>query len=268
MAAKVNFNEITKIITVTLAPDVNGEIYIDVKTDLYSDGKEDWVINENLRKFVFPVRSAGGDDLPGSKALGATFFLASDWKIRPYEASHKLIINGNLYSEDGTDPFLDTVGTYTVRIIQQVSSLVTSIDVITAADISQAVWAKDITSITTSGTAGKTLYDIGSQGVSVDNDAIAYAVLNEQLDGYTVSGSFGYVVNEVNEDLKRALGLLDENSYFDQQVYNVNDRLLSGRKRIYSDKASVGTDNDVIATYTITCTWSGNQLTSYKVIKV
>lgn len=64
--------------------------------------------------------------LPGEKALGSTFFLNSDWKIRPYNASHRLIINGNFYSADGTDPFLDPLGTFTVRIMQQVSSLVDS----------------------------------------------------------------------------------------------------------------------------------------------
>lgn len=125
MGEKVNFNEITKIIEITEVP-VDDEIFIDVKTDLYSDGKEDWVANENLRKFQFPITAVGGNPLPGEKALGSTFFLASDWKIRPYNSSHRLTINGNLYSEDGSDPFLDPLGSYTVRIMQQVSSLVDS----------------------------------------------------------------------------------------------------------------------------------------------
>lgn len=126
MGAKVTFNELTRIIEIDEAPDVNGEVFIDVKADLYSDGKEDWVANENLRKVYFPLSSVGGNPLPGSKALGSTFFIRPDWKIAPYEASHRLIINGNFYSEDGEDPFLDTQGTYTVRIMQQVSSLVDS----------------------------------------------------------------------------------------------------------------------------------------------
>ncbi len=126
MGAKVTFNEVTKIIEIDEAPDVDGEVFIDVKTDLYSDGKEDWVANENLRKFQFPISAVGGNPLPGEKALGSTFFLNSDWKIRPYNASHRLIINGNFYSADGTDPFLDPLGTFTVRIMQQVSSLVDS----------------------------------------------------------------------------------------------------------------------------------------------
>jgi hypothetical protein len=126
MGQKVNFNEITKIIEITLAPDIDGDVLINVKGDLYSDGKEDWVTAENLRKFYFPISVEGGKPLPGEEELGSTFFLNSDWKIRPYNASHRLIINGNLYSVDGSDPFLDTIGTYTVRIMQKVSSLVSS----------------------------------------------------------------------------------------------------------------------------------------------
>lgn len=126
MGAKVQFDELTKTINVTQAPDVNGDIDIDVKADLYSDGKEDWVNNENLRKFLFPISAVGGNPLPGEKALGTTFFLASDWKIKPYAANHRLTVNGNLYAEDGSDIFLDPDGAYTVRIMQQVSSLVDS----------------------------------------------------------------------------------------------------------------------------------------------
>jgi hypothetical protein len=180
MAAKVNFNEITKIITITLAPDASGEIFIDAKTDLYSDGKEDWVLNENLRKFAFPIRSVGGDDLPGSKALGATFFLASDWKIRPYEASHKLVINGNLYSEDGSDPFLDTIGTFTVRIIQQVSSLVDS-TVQQLREIEYASYGGCVTVDTVNGVPGTT-YNIGTIENPVDNIADALLIDNERFN--------------------------------------------------------------------------------------
>lgn len=126
MGEKVQFDELNKIINITEAPDANGDIFIDVKTDLYSDGKEDWVSSESLRRFRFPITAVGGNPLPGEKALGTTFFLASDWKIKPYNASHRLTVNGNLYSADGSDLFLDPDGAYTVRIMQQVSSLVDS----------------------------------------------------------------------------------------------------------------------------------------------
>lgn len=127
MGQKVTFDEITKTINITQAPDGDGETLIDVKQDLYSDGKEDWVANENLRKFEFPIYAVGGNPLPGAKALGSTFFIAADWKIRPYDADHRMTIDGNLYATDGSDPFLDTIGAYTVRIMQEVSALTNSI---------------------------------------------------------------------------------------------------------------------------------------------
>lgn len=125
MAAKVTFNPTTKIITVTQAP-VGGIVSVDVKIDLYSDGKEDWKSDANLTKFRFPIRAVGGDPLPGNKFLGSTFFLLYGWKIRPYEASHTMNVNGNLYTEDGSSPYVSTIGTFNIAIVSSVSSLVDS----------------------------------------------------------------------------------------------------------------------------------------------
>jgi hypothetical protein len=238
MAAKVNFNEITKIITITLAPDASGEIFIDVKTDLYSDGKEDWVLNENLRKFAFPIRSVGGDDLPGSKALGATFFLASDWKIRPYEASHKLVINGNLYSEDGSDPFLDTLGTFTVRIIQQVSSLVDS-TVQQLTDIEYASFGGGVTIDVINGQSGTggAGNPIGNIQKPVDNTSDALIIATERgFDKFFIKGDItlnNYTdFNEVifvGESKTKSIITIDTNAdvdkceFYDSEVTGVLD---------------------------------------------
>lgn len=126
MGSKVTFDPITKIIQIDEAP-VDGVVEIDVKIDLYSDGKEDWVSTPSLTMISFPIRNVGGDPLPGDKALGATFFLDNAWKIRPYEGDHRLLVNGNLYSEDGTSPFTQVVGSYNVMVEIIVSSLVDSI---------------------------------------------------------------------------------------------------------------------------------------------
>jgi len=125
MGAHVTFDSTTKIIQVDTAP-VDGIVHIDVKTDIYSDGKEDWKSDNLLNKFEFPVAAVGGDPLPGSKSLGSTFFLEYGWIIRPYEASHTLAINGNMYARDGSNPYANTVGSYNVQIIQSVSNLVDS----------------------------------------------------------------------------------------------------------------------------------------------
>ena len=123
MGAKATFDPLTRIIQLTEAPDGNGDVTLDVQVDLYSDGKEDWVANENLRRLRFPIRTVAGDSVPGGKALGDAYFLASDWKIRPYNADHRLIVVGDFWSEDGSDPYLDTVGAYTCRVMQEYSTL-------------------------------------------------------------------------------------------------------------------------------------------------
>ena len=127
--SKISFNIVTRIITITATPTVIGAenvISLDIASELYSQGKIDWVTNETLRKLKFPVSSTGGDTLPGSKNLGATFFINSDWKIAPYEGNHRFVINGNFYSKDGTSPFNRTIGNYNIFLEQTVSSLVDS----------------------------------------------------------------------------------------------------------------------------------------------
>ena len=77
--------------------------------------------------------------------------------------------------------------------------------------------------------------------------------------------------NQIGEGLTRVLGLTQENYYLDNTIYidHQGARLLTnGRLRIYSDASDVGTDSSVIATYQITSTWSGSDLTTYKVTKV
>lgn len=124
IGAKATFDATTKIIQLTEAPS-NGLVEFDIKIDLYSDGKEDWITTPNLTKLPFPLRPVGGDPITDIEELGSTFFLDPAWKIRPYEANHKLLVEGNFYAEDQSDPFIDTVGAYNIRIIYKVSALTT-----------------------------------------------------------------------------------------------------------------------------------------------
>jgi hypothetical protein len=142
MGEKVTFHPATRIIQVDEAPVLDGDdwvVDIDVKIDLYSDGKEDWLADTDLNKLQFAFKRAGGDPKPGGE-LGATFFLENRWKIRPYEGDHWFRINGNLFSRDGSNPFVKTVGTYNVAITQEVSTLV---EVVTSdvGDVASAVWS-------------------------------------------------------------------------------------------------------------------------------
>src|SRR3990172_4377805 len=156
--AKVSFNGATKIISVTVAP-VGGANSIDVKIDLFSDWKE-WVLLSDNSKYVQAMRGVGGDPLPGSKALGDTYFLLNGWKIRPYEASHTMTVNGNLYCEDGTSPYVSTLGAYNVMVISAVSQLV-SATIQQLPEIEYASFDGGVTIDAVSGSAGAG-YPIGN----------------------------------------------------------------------------------------------------------
>lgn len=118
------------------------------------------------------------------------------------------------------------IGTHNLYID---SAIISSIAVITAEDIADAVWSKEL-----------------SGGRSAE-----------------------YVILDNNESLKRALGLMHENIFIDQPGYDINSNLISARVRIYSDSASVGTANNVIGTYQITSDGTGRgQFANWKQVKV
>lgn len=114
---------------------------------------------------------------------------------------------------------------------------------------------------------------------------ITNSILDSDVNNSTHNnpGTFGSIINSVysklphgniasqgeyTDTLLRVLGLLQENQYLDRTVYttyNGQKLLLSGRIRIYSDAGYVGTDNNVIASYRITTTWSNDEMSSYKV---
>lgn len=145
MGVKVTADPVTRVIQITLAPTLeNGDMVVDldIQIDIYSDLKEDWVTSESLRKLKFPVRAEGGDPIPGDRVSGDTYFISPDWKIAPYEASHRLRVIGNFYSEDGTSPFNRTVGAYNLFLEHTVSSLVVSkeSDKLTAKGLADALF--------------------------------------------------------------------------------------------------------------------------------
>lgn len=142
--AKVTFDGTNKLIIVD-----SGITSLDAAIDLYSDWKE-WVLVGDNSKYPLAFSTIGGDDLGGGRYLGATYFLENGWKIRPYEGNHALSIVGNIYTRDGSSPFVVTLGNYNVLITSNVSNLIDTIAVggnsYTLNQIADSVWSKSITS--------------------------------------------------------------------------------------------------------------------------
>ena len=72
----------------------------------------DW--REANPQWSLAFRQAGGDSLGGGLYIPPYFFLQDGWKVRPREANHKLTITGNLFTEDGSSPLVNTLGNYNV----------------------------------------------------------------------------------------------------------------------------------------------------------
>ncbi len=56
----------------------------------------------------------------------------------------------------------------------------------------------------------------------------------------------------IYEIVIKTLGLVHHNVYIDETIYDEHSNMISARIRIYSDKNSIGTDNNIIETYLIT----------------
>lgn len=124
MAAKVSFDPATKTIQVTEVPSgTPPTVTLNVKVDLYSDAKEDWLATPSLQKMRFPIQPLGGDPVPIG-VLGDSYIMLAGWHLHPHESDHEFIIEGNLFPEVGYELVADTLGAYRVTVTRQVSTLV------------------------------------------------------------------------------------------------------------------------------------------------
>jgi hypothetical protein len=65
-------------------------------------------------KWGLAMTQVGGDELGGGLFIPIYVFLKTGWKVRPMEASHSLTITGNLFTEDGSNPLVPPLGSFTV----------------------------------------------------------------------------------------------------------------------------------------------------------
>ena len=123
------------------------------------------------------------------------------------------------------------------------------------ADVATAVWGAVARTIT-----GGTVTTVG--------DKTGYALTAAYDAAQTAAQATALAT--VAADVLRTLGLAQENQCIDDVTTDISGRMTSARLRTYSVAGSVGTANDVLATYTITATYTGTEEapTTYKVVKV
>lgn len=158
MADKVTFDGENKLIIVN-----NGITELEFRADVYSAWKE-WVVSGPGARYDLAITAIGGDPINEYFSVGSTYFLENGWKIRPYEGNHRLTITGNIYTRDGSNPIVVTLGAYNVFVEVMKSTLVelVQVGVGSPAAVAQAVWGEELTTYEETGSAGKTIKNIDS----------------------------------------------------------------------------------------------------------
>jgi hypothetical protein len=115
-------------------------------TEIYSRWV-DWAATSDNIKYGMVIRQVGSDDLGGGLSIPPYYFLQGSWRVRPMEASHTLIITGNLFVEGGGVPVVQTLGSYNVSTQYTVPVQAQGISTSgstgpTAEEIAAAVWAR------------------------------------------------------------------------------------------------------------------------------
>lgn len=83
---------------------------------IYSLWKDSILLTTNAQ-YQFAFNGIGGNPTGGSNSIPFYTFLVNGWKVRPQEANHTLrVTQGILLVDGGGDPFVNTTGSFVVRI--------------------------------------------------------------------------------------------------------------------------------------------------------
>lgn len=87
--------------------------------EVYSLWKDEMLLTTNAQ-YNFAFSQVGGNSTGGANSIPFYTFLSNGWKVRPQEVDGTTnVIGGILLTDDTSDPFVDTLGAYTVRINYQ-----------------------------------------------------------------------------------------------------------------------------------------------------
>jgi hypothetical protein len=82
----------------------------------------DWLLTSDNSKFPLAMQQVGGNDIDAGAGTKIPIyaFLSNGWRIKPQEAHHTLSVSdGVLLVDGGGDPFVNTTGSFIVRINYQ-----------------------------------------------------------------------------------------------------------------------------------------------------
>lgn len=172
MANKVTIDAINRIIQVN-----PGITEIDVKIDLYSDLKEDWLTESDLGKFEFPFISIAGNSIGLGQVAPAYFFLKYPWLVQTNGDGNLIKFALNLYGQnEAGDDIRDVFDIIPGDSVQNEISNIPGFDVLTQQAVQYSSFDNRVTVDIINGVAG-TEYPIGNMGNPGNNipDAVTIA---------------------------------------------------------------------------------------------
>src|SRR3990167_6635735 len=255
--SKVTFDGNNKLIICN-----SGSTELNVKVDLYSDWKE-WILLSDNSKYLIAFSTIGGDNLGIGLYAGDYYFLENGWKIRPQESSHILNIAGNLFTRDGSNPFLSTLSSYNVSVRSAFSSLTQIVNSdITSDNIADAVWNESVSTYP-SNSAGNILANVSASSGATPIQ-IANAVWSQNTSSFN-DGTFGYEILEILNTTLRLAG--QSNFKLSNVTYNPQGNLKTGIVKIYNTREDEIYDNPKSIIYVSASYDSNGKLIEYKSFK-
>lgn len=128
---------------------------------------QDWACLSTNMQYVLPCSSEGKADLGGGVYTDIIYKLLNSWKLKPsgYTNGDQIIVNGTLITDDTSAP---TVAPSTGGVPQWLFKVATYGVIAAGSGTSPAdVWNYDISGITTTNTAGKTLTKASKPKISL-----------------------------------------------------------------------------------------------------
>ena len=107
MATKFTYDTANKLFILNA-----GVTSLDAKTEFYSAVKYDWLTDDNLNKFRFPIDSIGGQDIGGGNTISPYYSLKYGWRLQFAGADQTIVITGNVITTEGDSPLVDNPGMY------------------------------------------------------------------------------------------------------------------------------------------------------------
>jgi len=232
---------------------VNENVFEFNVLEMYAEWKR-WIVSdiENAR-YPQAMYSIGGEPLGGGKYVAPYIVMVNGWRIKPWSGDYILRVSGYVTTDTGESPFISPdSGVVLVERVVTADAIAYEVAGGGASITPEMIWSYENRTLT-----GKVKIDDSDMQVLAKEQT-----LNSLIDLMVEHR------NEVEDKIKRVLGLVQENFKIEEQVYDAKGRLLNARIRIFENAGDMGDNNRAIAVYRVEASYDSNgNCISYRVVR-